>query len=54
MKVTRVRSAQIDDPSYHFDDDYELHIMDDKIKKHILRSNQYLVFDDNASYEIKA
>lgn len=52
--VCRLLNYQCSSSSYHFDDDYELHIMDDKIKKHILRSNQYLVFDDNASYEIKA
>jgi hypothetical protein len=39
--------------SYYFDDDYELHIMDNKIKKHVIKSNECLVFDDNDSFTIR-
>lgn len=50
--VCRMLHYQCTTP-YHFDDDYELHIMDNKIQKHILKSTHYLHFKGNQSYDIK-
>jgi len=50
--VCRMLNYQCKEP-YHFDDDYELHVMDNKIKKHILKSGLYLRFAGVATYHIK-
>ena len=50
--VLRMLQYQCTTP-YHFDDDYELHIMDNKIKKHVLKSMHYLQFKGKESYDIK-
>lgn len=50
--VCRMLQYQCTTP-YHFDHDYELHIMDNKIQKHVLKSIHYLQFKGKESYDIK-
>jgi len=50
--VCRMLHYQCSAP-FHFDSDYELHIMDSKIKKHVLKSTHYLHFKGKESYDIK-
>ncbi len=42
--VLRLLNYQYSRDKYEFDDQYLLHIMDDKIKSFTIKSNQYLVF----------
>jgi hypothetical protein len=42
--VFRLLNYQYSPDKYEFDDQYLLHIMDDKIKSFTIKSNQYLVF----------
>jgi hypothetical protein len=54
--VYRMLNYQYNPKEYYFDDTYELHIMDDKVNKQTLKSDQYLLFDDKQKelYEIKS
>ena len=49
--VYRMLCYQYNPSDYLFDDAYELHLMDDKIRKRVLKSNEHIVFGNDA-YEI--
>jgi hypothetical protein len=53
--VYRMLSYQYNPGDYIFDETYELHLMDDKIKKHTLTASEYIFFNDrlNAGYEVR-
>jgi hypothetical protein len=48
-------SYQYNPSDYVFDDTYELHLMDDKIRKHVLTSSKYIFFDEKLKngYEVR-
>lgn len=54
--VFRMLSYQYNPGDYIFDETYELHLMDDKIKKHTLTASEYIFFNDrfNAGYEVRS
>ena len=49
--VYRMLCYQYNPGDYVFDDSYEVHLMDDKIRKRVLNSNDYVVFG-NGGYEV--
>ena len=49
--VYRMLCYQYNPGDYVFDDTYELHLMDDKIRKRVLKLNDYVVFG-NGGYEV--
>ena len=49
--VYRMLCYQYNPSDYLFDDAYELHLMDDKIRKRVLTSKEYIVFG-NEGYEV--
>ena len=49
--VYRMLCYQYNPGDYVFDDTYELHLMDDKIQKRVLKSNDHIVFG-NGGYEV--
>jgi len=49
--VYRSLCYQYNPCDYVFDDTYELHLMDNKIQKHVLKSKEHIVFG-NGGYEI--
>jgi len=49
--VYRMLSYQYNPCDYVFDDTYELHFMDDKIRKRVIKSKEHIVFG-NGGYEI--
>ena len=53
--VYRMLSYQYNPSDYIFDETYELHLMDDKIKKHTLTASEYIFFNDRlkAGYEVR-
>lgn len=44
--VRRLLGHQYYHYEYVFDDNYELHLMDNSVNKIVIKSNQYMVFDD--------
>ena len=53
--VYRMLSYQYNPGDYVFDDTYEVHLMDDKIRKHVLTASKYIFFDEKLknSYEVR-
>jgi hypothetical protein len=53
--VYRMLSYQYNPSDYVFDDTYELQLMDDQIKRHVLNSSQYIFFNDRLKngYEVR-
>jgi hypothetical protein len=53
--IYRSLCYQYNPKDYHFDENYELYIMDYKIQKHTLNATQYLFFDDKlkTGYDIR-
>jgi hypothetical protein len=49
--VYRMLCYQYNPGDYVFDDSYEVHLMDDKIRKRVLKSKDYVVFE-NGGYEV--
>lgn len=47
--VLRLLNHQYNKNEYVFDDKYEVHLMDHSVNKVVIKSNQYLVFDDLAN-----
>lgn len=47
--VLRMLNHQYNKNEYTFDDKYEVHLMDHSVNKVVIKSNQYLIFDDLAN-----
>jgi hypothetical protein len=54
--VYRMLSYQYNPGDYVFDDTYEVHLMDNNIRKHVLNSSQYIYFNDRlkTGYEVRS
>ena len=54
--VYRMLSYQYNPSDYVFDETYEVHLMDNNIRKHVLNSSQYIYFNDRlkTGYEVRS
>jgi hypothetical protein len=54
--IFRLLSYNYDPNEFVFDNDYEIKIMDDKVKCHVLTSANYLFFNDRlpSGYEVRS